>query len=146
MSLVDRPTSISLPSPPPLSPSRTPSSATPPSPPPTNTYALLLPLPALFAPRLLALLRAFYERFGPVRHWAPVRGLGRVIVVWEREADARRAKEGGGDRVEVALGGQGTQPRAEDGSEKGQSYFVSAQKQGEEGRPRRYVSDARPAV
>jgi calcipressin-2 len=89
------PMSIEIPPPPPLI-------SSPSHPIPTNTYALLLPHPALFHPPTLTLLRTFYSSFGSIRTWAPVRGLGRVIVVWEKDEDGGKAKLEG-DRVEVEV-------------------------------------------
>ncbi|TYJ55624.1 hypothetical protein B9479_003656 [Cryptococcus floricola] len=77
---------------------------------PTNTLALLLPHPNLFSPPVLSLLRAHYEQFGRIAHWAPVRGFGRVIVVFESEEEAEAAKaEGDWLKLEVPVGGEGSQ-------------------------------------
>lgn len=99
---------IALPSPPPLIPDL------PPPPAPslpgssTNTLALLLPHRSLFAPRILALLRSHYEQYGAIAHWAPVRALGRVIVVWEEVEGAQEAKrEGDWVRLDVQLDEEG---------------------------------------
>ena len=70
----------------------------------TNTHALLLPHQSLFLPEILARLKQHYERYGPIAHWAPVRGFGRVIVVYEEIAGADRAKkEGDWLRLDVDL-------------------------------------------
>ena len=58
----------------------------------TNTHALILPHQSLFLPSILTMLRRHYESFGPIAHWAPVRGFGRVIIVWETIESADRAK------------------------------------------------------
>lgn len=64
---------------------------------PTNTYALLVPHPALFSADVLDLLHHFYSKFGNILHWAPVKGLGRVIIVWDRiEAGPAARAIGGG--------------------------------------------------
>ncbi|ORY35844.1 Calcipressin-domain-containing protein [Naematelia encephala] len=84
------PRSISIPSPPSLIDTKPES-----EPEPTNSYALLLPHPALFSPPILTLLRDYYEQYGKIAHWAPVRGFGRAIIVWEQVEGARRAKQGG---------------------------------------------------
>ena len=86
----------------------------------TNTLALLLPHTSLFTPPILELLRAHYEQFGPIAHWAPVKGFGRVIVVWQEEGDAERAKEEGGRlwldvNVDVRDGGEGQSGQVEEG-------------------------------
>lgn len=101
---------ISLPTPP---PPRTPAMTTdPPQQPaaqhePTNTLALLLPHPTLFAPPVLDLLRAHYAHFGRIAHWAPVKGFGRVIVVFETEEEAENAKRHGDWlRLDVPVGGE----------------------------------------
>ena len=62
---------------------------------PTNTAALLLPHQALFAPPILQILRDHYETYGRVAHWAPVKGFGRVIIVWEEVEGFERAKREG---------------------------------------------------
>ncbi|KAL7410168.1 Calcipressin-domain-containing protein [Mrakia frigida] len=83
------PPPISLPTPPLL-----------PAPERTNTLALLLPHPFLFHPPILALLRSHYETFGTIHTWAPIRAFGRVIVVFDDEEGAMRAKREG-DRLEI---------------------------------------------
>ena len=71
----------------------------------TNTLALVLPHLALFEPPSLRLLREHYGSFGEIAHWAPVKGFGRVIIVYQREVDAATAKREG-DRLflDVDLG------------------------------------------
>lgn len=74
---------------------------------PTNTLALLLPHPTLFAPPVLDLLRAHYAYFGRIAHWAPVKGFGRVIVVFETEEEAENAKrQGDWLKLDVPVGGE----------------------------------------
>lgn len=74
---------------------------------PTNTLALLLPHPTLFAPPVLDLLRAHYAHFGRIAHWAPVKGFGRVIVVFETEEEAENAKrQGDWLKLDVPVGGE----------------------------------------
>ncbi|WVQ86024.1 hypothetical protein IAT38_008192 [Cryptococcus sp. DSM 104549] len=86
-------------------------------PPQTNTLALLLPHPTLFAPPILTLLRQHYEHYGPIAHWAPVRGFGRAIVVYEREEDAEMAKREG-DWLRLDVGGSGEAAAGVDGVDK----------------------------
>jgi len=114
----DQPTSIDIPSPPALL-------ADHPSPDPeserTNTYALLLPHISLFSPAVLSLLRDYYEQYGTIAHWAPVRGFGRAIVVWEEVEDAERAKKEGDwlrldVDVDVGVGKTTVQSEAESGT------------------------------
>ena len=70
--------------------------------PQTNSAALLLPHVALFDPSILAILQDHYASFGSLAHWAPVKGFGRVIVVWDEIASAERAlKEGDYLRLDV---------------------------------------------
>lgn len=71
----------------------------------TNTLALLLPHLALFEGPSLRLLKEHYSSFGNIAHWAPVKGFGRVIIVYETEDEAAYAKEEG-DRLflDVDLG------------------------------------------
>jgi hypothetical protein len=68
---------------------------------PTNTYALLVPHSSLFSVDILELLYAFYGRFGTILHWAPVKGLGRVIIVWDRVDAGRSAREIGGGSLTI---------------------------------------------
>lgn len=77
---------ISLPPPPALEPDTPDPSVA------TNTLALILPNQALFAPEALALLRDVFSSYGHVVHWAPVRGFGRVIVVYDTDEAAAAAK------------------------------------------------------
>jgi len=63
--------------------------------PPTNTLALLLPHLSLFAPPILALLKDHYGTYGSIAHWAPVKGFGRVIIVYHLDEDAATAKREG---------------------------------------------------
>jgi hypothetical protein len=92
------PGSIGIPPPPPLDSSR--SSDRPAT--STNTLALLLPHLALFSPPVLALLKGYYEQYGQIRVWAPVKGFGRVIVVYATEGEAAKAKQEG-DWLELDL-------------------------------------------
>ena len=48
----------------------------------TNTATLLIPH-TLFLPELLDILKDHYGSFGEIAHWAPVKGFGRVIIVWK---------------------------------------------------------------
>jgi hypothetical protein len=73
---------------------------------PTNTLALLLPHLSLFAPEILALLRTHYEQYGAIAHWAPVKGFGRVIIVYKDEESAAEAKKDG-DRLELDVNAKG---------------------------------------
>lgn len=61
----------------------------------TNTLALLLPHLALFETQSLRLLRDHYGSFGEIVHWAPVKGFGRVIIVYSTEEQAAFAKREG---------------------------------------------------
>jgi hypothetical protein len=98
------PLSLAIPPPPPLDPdvpdSDPVSSSTYPDPDVdrTNTLALLLPHPSLFHPPVLALLRQHYEGYAAIAHWAPIRGFGRVIVVFDSVEGAASAKKEG-DRL-----------------------------------------------
>lgn len=66
----------------------------------TNTLALLLPHLALFEPPIQTLLKDHYSQYGEIVHWAPVKGFGRVIVVYRSEDDALLAKQKG-DRLRL---------------------------------------------
>jgi len=72
---------------------------------PTNTLALLLPHLALFEGPQLRLLKEHYSQFGNIVHWAPVKGFGRVIIVYATDDEAALAKKKG-DRLflDVDLG------------------------------------------
>jgi len=90
---------------------------------PTNTAALLLPHLSLFSPPVLALLREYYERYGTIAHWAPIKAFGRVIVVWDEVEGAERAKrEGDWLRLDVDIESttDETNLRKEDPSEVGE--------------------------
>lgn len=109
-----RPGTISLPSPPPLD-------AAVQAPFDTNTLALLLPHAALFAPEALRLLREAFEGYGTLAHWAPVRALGRVIIVYRDDEAAELAKkEGDGLSLHVDLEEQAV-PVPQEGERR--SYF-----------------------
>jgi len=71
----------------------------------TNTLALLLPHLALFEGPQLRLLKEHYSQFGNIVHWAPVKGFGRVIIVYATDEEAAVAKKEG-DRLflDVDLG------------------------------------------
>lgn len=71
----------------------------------TNTLALLLPHLALFEGPQLRLLKEHYSQFGNIVHWAPVKGFGRVIIVYATDDEAGIAKREG-DRLflDVDLG------------------------------------------
>jgi hypothetical protein len=58
----------------------------------TNSLALLLPHVALFSPEALQLLRDAFAAYGSLAHWAPVRGMGRVIIVYYDDHAAELAK------------------------------------------------------
>lgn len=52
-------------------------------------------------------MRAHYEHFGRIVHWAPVRGFGRAIVVFESEEEAENAKrQGDWLKLDVPVGGE----------------------------------------
>lgn len=93
------PLSFAVP-PPPSVPELEPSAR---SPEPTNTLALLLPTQALFAPEPIGVLKAAFEAYGRLVHWAPVRGMGRVILVYDDNDAAARAKRHG-DLLRIELG------------------------------------------
>lgn len=59
----------------------------------TNSLALILPHPSLFLPEALALLRRHFERFGGLTHFAPIRAMGRVILVFDSVDAARKVKD-----------------------------------------------------
>lgn len=93
----------------------------------TNTAALLLPHQALFAPPILDILRAHYESFGPIAHWAPIRAFGRVIIVWQEVEGCEWAKrEGDFLKLDVDL------PPLDDKVQQGQGQ-AQAERVGTEG-------------
>lgn len=110
--------STSIPPVPPLSPSPGPDGGTK-SPERererTNTLALLLPHLSLFQPPSLRLLKEHYSSFGQIVHWAPVKGFGRVIIVYSTDEEAAYAKKEG-DRLflDVDLGEEEERKRYKD--------------------------------
>ena len=83
----------------------------------TNTLALLLPHLSLFALPVLSLLKDYYSQYGEIAVWAPVRGFGRVIIVFETEESAQRARrEGDYLSLDVNVGGPS---RREEGEKDG---------------------------
>lgn len=81
----------------------------------TNTLALLLPHLSLFQPPSLRLLKEHYSSFGHIVHWAPVKGFGRVIIVYSTDEEAAHAKKEG-DRLflDVDLGEEEERKRYKD--------------------------------
>lgn len=101
--------------PPPLDPEPQPST------PVTNTLALILPHRALFQPAALQLLRSAFEGYGHLAHWAPVRALGRVIIVYStNDAAACAKREGDYLRLDVEFEPEEEKTSAGDGQE---GYF-----------------------
>lgn len=86
----------------------------------TNTYALLLPTHTFFSPEPLAHLRSFYASFGPLVVWAPIKAMGRVIVVWDNVEDGKVARKVAG-RWEIESKGleEGTHVEERDGEGQG---------------------------
>jgi hypothetical protein len=60
--------------------------------PATNTVAITSLPRAFFDPLILDLLRTHFENFGEINQWVPLPGFGRVIVVYEHDQSAERAK------------------------------------------------------
>ncbi|WWC92151.1 uncharacterized protein L201_007105 [Kwoniella dendrophila CBS 6074] len=79
------PRSISIPPPPGLEPENVEEE--------TNTLALLLPNQSLFEPQILSLLKEHYNLFGEIIHWAPIKGFGRVLIVFKSNEDAKNTKK-----------------------------------------------------
>jgi len=51
------------------------------------------PLPrSLFQPVILELLRAHFSSFGAINQWVPLPGFARIIIVYEQEEHAEKAK------------------------------------------------------
>ncbi|KAK7037563.1 hypothetical protein VNI00_011055 [Paramarasmius palmivorus] len=58
----------------------------------TNSLAIT-PLPkAFFHPEILHHLHAHFATFGRINQWVPLQGFGRILVVYETEDDAEKAK------------------------------------------------------
>lgn len=93
----------------------------------TNTLALLLPHLSLFATPILEILRDHYSTYGPLAHWAPVKGFGRVILVYEENDDAARAKKEG-DWLKLDVKVPEDEGRGE--GEGGGEYFGKKRKSG----------------
>ena len=100
----------------------------------TNTLALLLPHTSLFSPPILELLRAHYEQYGPIAHWAPVKAFGRVIVVFAQEEDAERAKVEG-DRLWLDVD-MHLDERADGASKEGEGYFKGHRRRASQPHPK----------
>ncbi|KAF8328828.1 Calcipressin-domain-containing protein [Cantharellus anzutake] len=59
---------------------------------PTNTLIITsLPQP-FFHPSVLDPLRDYFETYGPLHSWAPIKGFGRVIAVFHNTDDAERLR------------------------------------------------------
>jgi len=81
-----------------ISPSRsTVRKSSPPSSPrrhqPSNTLILTSLPQAFFHPSVLDPLRKHFETYGSLYSWAPIKGFGRVIVVFHNTADAERMRQ-----------------------------------------------------
>ncbi|PPQ98311.1 hypothetical protein CVT26_013516 [Gymnopilus dilepis] len=71
-------------------------SSSPPSPPvmqPTNTLAVTSLPKSFFDPLILDMLRNYFASFGEINQWVPLQGFGRIIIVYENNYDAERAKQ-----------------------------------------------------
>jgi hypothetical protein len=68
----------------------------PPSSPPHSTNTLIVPSlpPSFFDPLVLHALRDLFTSYGQLHSWAPLRGLGRIILVYWDERNAEDAKLG----------------------------------------------------
>ncbi|KAG9098686.1 carbohydrate-binding module 1 protein [Ceratobasidium sp. 370] len=68
----------------------------PPSSPPHLTNTLIVPNlpPSFFDPLVLQALRDLFTSYGQLHSWAPLRGLGRIILVYWNERHAEDAKLG----------------------------------------------------
>jgi hypothetical protein len=68
----------------------------PPSSPPHATNTLIVPglPPSFFDALVLQALRDLFISYGQLFSWAPLRGLGRIIVVYRDERNAEDAKRG----------------------------------------------------
>lgn len=68
----------------------------PPRSPPHTTNTLIVPgLPlSFFDPLVLQALRDLFVSYGRLFSWAPLRGLGRIIVVYKDPVHAEDAKRG----------------------------------------------------
>lgn len=68
----------------------------PPSSPPPITNTLIVPslAPSFFDPLVLQALRDLFGSYGQLHSWAPLRGLGRIILVYWDERHAEDAKLG----------------------------------------------------
>ncbi len=67
----------------------------PPSPPKsqkTNTIIITSLSPPFFHPQIQKALRSHFEIFGEIHTWAPIRGLGRIIVVYFEDDCVEQAK------------------------------------------------------
>lgn len=60
----------------------------------TNTLAVTQIPRAFFEPVVINTLRRYFEGFGEVHTWAPLKAFGRIIVVYYDEEAVELAKEG----------------------------------------------------
>jgi calcipressin-2 len=58
----------------------------------TNTIIITSLSPPFFHPRVQAALRKHFECFGDIHTWAPLTGLGRIMVVYWNEDSVEGAK------------------------------------------------------
>ena len=58
----------------------------------TNTVIITSLSTPFFHPRVQAALRVHFEFFGEIHTWAPITGLGRIMVVYWEEHSAEGAK------------------------------------------------------
>ncbi|GAA5821184.1 hypothetical protein JCM3770_002271 [Rhodotorula araucariae] len=61
-------------------------------PPPLATNTLILVLPPVFWP-IVPLLHAHFATYGTLHAWTPLERFGRVVCVYESDAEARRGKD-----------------------------------------------------
>ncbi|TFK25758.1 calcineurin-binding protein [Coprinopsis marcescibilis] len=59
---------------------------------PTNTVAITSLPRSFFDPLILELLRDHFENHGDINQWVPLPGFGRIIVVYESDHSAEKAK------------------------------------------------------
>lgn len=60
---------------------------------PTNTLILTSLPAAFFHSSVLNPLRTYFETYGPIHSWAPLKSFGRILVTFQSVEDAERLRE-----------------------------------------------------
>ncbi|KAF8626205.1 hypothetical protein AX15_004895 [Amanita polypyramis BW_CC] len=58
----------------------------------TNSLAIVSLPRSFFVPEIMNIIRSHFDFFGEINQWVPLPGFGRIIIVYESEDDAEKAK------------------------------------------------------